>query len=65
MTGLSGLSGPWFFGSAFSRRPLAYLFSRSLLEDRFDRGGTKLVQLLRRLLPVPRPTRFDQPPDGI
>lgn len=32
---VTGLSGLWFFGSAFSRRPLVFLFSRPLLEDRF------------------------------
>ena len=31
----TGLAGLWFSASAFSRRPLVYVFSRPLLEDRF------------------------------
>jgi intracellular septation protein A len=32
---LTGVSGIWFIASAFSDRPLAYLFTRPLLEGRF------------------------------
>jgi hypothetical protein len=31
----TGLSGSWFLASSFTRRPLAYLLSRPLLEGRF------------------------------
>ena len=31
----TGLSGAWFLASAFTRRPLVFLLSRPLLEDRF------------------------------
>lgn len=32
---VTGLSGLWFITASFTRRPLAYLLSRPLLEDRF------------------------------
>lgn len=32
---LTGVTGVWFIASLWSRRPLAYLFSRPLLEGRF------------------------------
>lgn len=32
---VTGLSGLWFLASSFTRRPLAYLLSRPLLENRF------------------------------
>lgn len=35
----TGLSGAWFLASAFTRRPLVYLFSRPLLEGRFGWPG--------------------------
>lgn len=35
----TGLAGAWFLASAFTRRPLVYLFSRPLLEGRFGWPG--------------------------